>query len=100
MEKLTFEQIMNVLKEKIKEVEKFAYEDYDSEDLGLGEVEEVEQQGGMDEGSNWNSVKHFKDHDVYIEVSSFYSSGYGTDFDGWDDCKEVRPQQKTITVYE
>ena len=106
MEKLNFQQILEIVKQKLDPdndgsgVEEFAYEDYDHEELGLGEIEEVEQEGGMDEGSNWTSVKHFKDHDVYICVSGFYSSGNGTDFDGWFDCTEVRPTQKTITVYE
>lgn len=54
----------------------------------------------MGEGSNWFSVKHFIDHDVYIKVSGFYTSYNGCDFDGWEDCSEVFPQQKTITVYE
>lgn len=62
---------------------------------------EVEQYGGEDQGSTWYSVKYFPDHDVYIRVDGYYSSYNGTDFNGWDgDCKEVRPKQKTITVYE
>lgn len=101
MEKLTFEQIMAVLKEKIDGVSEFAYEDYKKEELELGEIEEVDHYGGEDCGSTWYSVQHFKDHDVYIRVDGYYSSYEGTDFyDGWDCCKEVKPQQKTITVYE
>jgi hypothetical protein len=61
---------------------------------------EIEQQGGEDEGSNWYSIKYFKDHDIYIKVSGWYQSHHGTDFNGWEDCREVKPQQKTITVYE
>lgn len=101
MEKLTYEQIIEVLKEKIESVHDFAHEDYDYEELGLGEVEEVDQQGGENEGSHWHSVKYFKDHDVYIRVDGYYSSYEGTDFyDGWDCCSNVRPKEKTITVYE
>ena len=101
MEKLTYEQIIEVLKEKIDSVNEFAHEDYDNEELGLGEIEEVDQYGGEDQGSNWYSVKHFKDHDVYIRVDGYYSSYDGTDFyEGWGSCSNVRPQQKTITVYE
>jgi hypothetical protein len=63
--------------------------------------EEVDQVGGEDEGSHWHSVKYFKDHDVYIKVTGWYSSYDGTDFESWDEaCSEVQPQQKTITVYE
>src|SRR5690606_38211371 len=47
--------------------------------LGLGEVEEVDSYGGEDCGSNYYSVKYFKDHDVYIKVSGWYQSHYGTD---------------------
>lgn len=62
---------------------------------------EIDQVGGEDEGSHWHSVKYFKDHDVYIKVTGWYSSYNGTDFESWDEaCSEVRPQQKTITVYE
>lgn len=63
--------------------------------------EEVDQEGGEDEGSHWHSVKYFKDHDVYIKVEGWYSPYEGTDFEDWDNaCSEVQPQQKTITVYE
>lgn len=67
----------------------------------LGDIEEIARYGGEGQGETWYSVKHFKDHDVYIRVDGFYSSYNGTDFNGgWGDCSEVRPQQKTITVYE
>lgn len=67
--------------------------------LGLGEVEEVDQRGGEGEGDHWHSVKYFKDHDVYIKTTGFYSSYHGTDFyDGYGE--EVKPQQKTITVFK
>jgi hypothetical protein len=62
--------------------------------------EEVEQYGGEGQGDTWYSVKYFPDHDVYIRVDGFYSSYNGTDFNGWSDCTEVRPQEKTITVYQ
>lgn len=66
--------------------------------IGLGKVVEVQQQGGMDEGSNWFSIKHFVDHDIYIKTSGFYASHYGTDFDGIGEV--VVPKSKVITVYE
>jgi hypothetical protein len=63
--------------------------------------EEIDQKGGEDQGSHWHSVKYFKDHDVYIKVTGWYSSYNGTDFEDWDEaCSEVRPQQKIITVWE
>jgi len=101
MEKLSFEQIMEILEEELERVNDFAYGDFDSEELGLGKSEEVIQQGGADQGSEWYVVHYFKDHDVYIRCDGYYSSYNGTDFDdGWDCCSQVVPTQKTITVYE
>lgn len=126
MEKLNFEQILEVLKEKLSDndreyggVEDFAYGDfgeraYPEAKYGtleynarilpeLGEIYEIAEasEGGEGKGEYWCRVFYFKDHDVYIKVIGFYTSYSGTDFnDGWDCCKEVKPQQKTITVYE
>lgn len=67
--------------------------------LGLGKVIEVEQYGGEDMGSTWYSIKHFVDHDVYIRTDGHYQSYNGTDFyEGYG--KEVKPREKTITVFE
>lgn len=66
--------------------------------LGLGEVEEVDQYGGSGKGDTWYSVKHFKDHDVYIRIDGYYSSYNGTDFEeGYG--REVKPKEKVITVF-
>ena len=63
--------------------------------------EEVDQYGGEGEGDTWYSIKYFPDHDVYIKVSGWYQSYDGTNFSSWDSaCSEVKPSQKTITVYE
>jgi hypothetical protein len=62
--------------------------------------EEVDSYGGEGQGETWYSVKYFRDYDVYIKVDGYYTSYNGVEFDrGWDSCKEVRPKQKTITVY-
>lgn len=99
--KKTFKEILEILEEKLAKVEDFAYESYDEEKLGLGPIEEVHQEGGEGEGSHWESVQYFKEHDVYISVVGYYTSYHGTDFyDGWSCCKEVKPKEKTITVYE
>lgn len=67
--------------------------------LGLGEIKEVDSYGGEGQGETWYTIKHFVDHDVYIRTDGFYSSYNGTDFyDGWGE--EVKPVQKTVTVYE
>lgn len=65
-----------------------------------GEYKEVEQFGGEGQGDQWWSVKHFKEHDVYLKVVGYYQSHYGTDIYDWSHVKEVRPAQKTVTVYE
>jgi hypothetical protein len=62
---------------------------------------EADQYGGEGQGDTWFSIKYFEEHDVYLKVSGWYQSHYGTDFSDWDDAvKEVKPQEKTITVYE
>lgn len=68
--------------------------------LELGQMVEVDSYGGEGQGDTWYSVKHFVDHDVYIKVDGYYTSYEGTSFyGGWTCCSEVKPVQKTITVY-
>jgi len=77
---------------QVKELEWLKY-------LGLGEVIEVEQVGGEGEGSTWYSIKYFKDHNVYIKISGYYSSYEGTEFDeGYGE--EVKPVERTVTIFE
>ena len=67
--------------------------------LGLGKVVEIEQYGGEDQGSTWYSIKHFVDHDIYIQTDGYYSSYHGTDFDeGYG--YEVKPVQVMVTQYK
>ena len=101
--KMTYKEIIQILRENINRVSEFAYEDYDKEELEkiLGEFDEINQYGGEGKGDEWYSVKYFKDHDVYIRVDGWYSSYNGVDFDaGWDCCKEVRPIERMVTFYE
>jgi len=94
----TAQEILDIIKENMS-ISEFAYEDYDSEELGLGKVEEVDRYGGEGQGSTWYSVKHFVEHDVYIRTDGWYSSYDGTYFDeGYG--TEVRPVEKTVTFYE
>lgn len=83
-------------------IDTFAYDDGNDElPEEIGKMEEVEQHGGEGEGDDWYSVKFFPKHNIYIKVSGYYSSESGTSFDGWeDDCKEVTPKEKMVTVYE
>jgi len=99
MKKLTAKEILEIIEKAEIDVSDFAYGEFDPIDLRLGEFEEVDSGGGCDRGSNWYSVKHFKDHDVYIKTTGYYQSHHGTEFyNGYG--KEVKPQTKTITVYE
>ena len=100
---MTAKEIFQLLEDHEVDVSDFAYGELPESNKvlksSLGEWEEVAQYGGTDQGSTWYSVKHFKDHGVYIRTDGFYQSHHGTDFDeGYG--KEVFPQQKTITVYE
>ena len=100
MNKLTYKEILDILKINLS-VEEFAHYNDTSNMFNLGEMKEVSQYGGSGKGENWYAVKYFKDHDIYIRVNGFYSSYLGVSFDSWDECVfEVRPENKTITVYE
>lgn len=96
---MTVKEIIEKLEENDISVSAFAYCDFDSKELGLGEFKEVEQKGGEDEGSEWYSIKYFKDHDVYIMTQGYYQSHYGTDFD-YGYGEEVKPKEKIVIVYE
>lgn len=99
MSKLTAQEIIEKLKEGCEKVSQFAYGDFD-DDLA-GPSKEVDSTGGIDRGSHWTRTYHFTDHDVYLKVTGYYQSHCGTDFDeGWDCVKEVKPKEKTITIYE
>lgn len=97
---MTAQEILDSIEKSGMTIDQFAYDDYNKEAFeATGGWEEVEQYGGEGQGDTWYSVKYFPDHDVYIRIDGFYTSYHGTDFyDGLG--REVRPQEKTITVYE
>jgi hypothetical protein len=99
MEKLTATQIIQKIADSGISVRQFGYFDFNSDELGLGEITEVSRQGGEGKGEDWHSVKYFVDHDVYIKTEAFYSSYHGCDFE-YGYGEEVRLREKTITVYE
>jgi len=51
---------------------------------------------------DWYSVKYFPEHDIYIKVTGYFKSWSDeVEFEeGWDCCEDVKPVQKTITIYE
>lgn len=62
----------------------------------LGEYEVVHTSDFYD-GYECFGVLYFKEHDIYVKVSGYYSSYNGTE---WSTLREVKPKEKTIIVYE
>jgi len=95
------DEIIKALEAAEITVDEFAYGDFNSPVEGIGEIVEVYQEGGENQGSHWESVKHLVDQDMYVKVVGWYSSYSGTDFDSYDnDLRIVTPKEKVITVYE
>ncbi len=115
---MNYQEILEELKKQCSDVSEFAHEGVDGEEVYpeakygteeygilknsvLGIVKEVARYGGEGKGEDWWVVYRFVDHNVYIKVNGYYQSYNGTEFyDGWDCCSEVKPIQKTITVFE
>ncbi len=98
---MNYKEILDVLKTQFEDVEDFAFSGGQTHVDGVGKMKEIAKYGGEGKGEEWWRVRYFPEHDVYIKVDGWYSSYNGTDFEGWDDsCKEVRPKEKLITVYE
>jgi hypothetical protein len=78
------------------------YEITEGELEGIGHVEVIENVGGEGEGDHRHLVFHLTAADgdcQYFKLDGYYSSYGGTEWDS-SDIYEVRPKQKTITVYE
>lgn len=99
MNKLTSEQIIDILKVELPPQDFVLQEPY-SKNLGdmLGECIQVHQHGGEGQGVSYYVVNYFPKHDVYIRTDGYYSSYDGLDV--YDFGHEVFPKEKTITVYE
>jgi len=84
---------------KTQEFDDFIYESYNGYPEVLGKVEIVSSKGDREGGGSYAEIVfHFKDHNVYLRVTGYYSSYHGTDWE--EDWTEVFPREKTITVYE
>lgn len=68
----------------------------------IGRWIQVEQKGGYDEGSHWESIMYFPDHDLYLKTIGYYSSYDGLEVDNsyHSSVTQVKPKEVTITVYE
>lgn len=97
---MNFKEILNIL-QGLGTIDQFANEHKEFRKLidHTGPYEIVKEYGGEGKGETWYKVFYFTNHDVYIKVDGFYSSYEGVEFEGWDDATEVRPTEKTITVY-
>ena len=91
-------KLLERLKELFSENENFfAYEVGNVEEFG--EVPIVDEEGDCEGGGDYSMVvRHFKNLDVYVRQTGFYSSYNGTDWN--DDFTIVKPVEKTITVFE
>jgi hypothetical protein len=63
----------------------------------LGTYKRVHQDRVGSDKDTAETVYYFADHDCYIQFSGYYSSYERTEYDTW---LEVKPVQKTITIYE
>lgn len=66
-------------------------------------IEQVDKYGGEDQGSDYWFVVSITDgtDTQYFKYSGHYNSWEGTEWYDFDDfLKEVKPEEKTITVYE
>ena len=97
MEKLTFQQIVDLLDENYN-LNDFKYL-HDENNGDLGDVKQVYHYGGSDKGTHYETVNHFVDHDVYIKLEGYYTSDSGVEYDGYY-YEEVKPKEKLVIVYE
>jgi len=88
------------IEDKLKELKishsNFAFGKFPNPLSDIGEWEEVY----LNDGELWQSVKHFKELDVYIKttgISSSYNDGVEF-YDGYGE--EVKPATKTVTIYK
>lgn len=96
MNKMTAQEILAAIEAADISVDEFAYGDFESPE-GVGEYDEVDEYGGEDCGSEWYSVKFFKDHNVYIRTDGYYQSYDGATFDDYG--QEVFPTEVTKIEY-
>lgn len=64
-----------------------------------GPFVQVASKGGEGQGEEYWLIYHFTAHNVYIKVSGFYTSYDGVDW-SYGGFSEVKPVEKTMTVYE
>ena len=110
MEKLTYDQISTLIKQKewgddfvigLDIDDEFLVDQYSDYVETFGAIKRVES-GGFDSDSYYSSVKvfrvyHFIDHNVFIRFTGWLESYDGCQFEA---LEQVQPIEKTITIYE
>jgi hypothetical protein len=89
-----------------QEIENLIINNGGVEKLVDGELDEiipayeiVDKKGDREGGGEYSmKVFHFKEANVFLKVTGFYSSYHGTDWN--EEIEEVKPVEKTVTVYE
>lgn len=82
-------------------LQEFADNYHDTLPNGIGSYEQVYSSGHYND-NNWIGVMYFDDHDIYLQIETWYTSYGGLNFDnyGWNDIVQVYPYEKTITDYK
>lgn len=95
---MTTEKLLERLGELFNDNEGyFAYEMNNTEEFGEAPI--VDETGDCEGGGDYSMiVRHFKNLDVYVKQTGFYSSYNGTDWN--KDFTIVKPVEKMITVFE
>lgn len=94
------EDVYTSLEELNFVVEKYGYEyaqEFKDEFSKLGKIKCVEQFGGEGKGDEYYTVYHFVDHDIYISFDGWYASHRGSEY---NDMSEVRPKIVEKTEWE
>lgn len=96
----TYSEILEVLESTYDSVLTFI-DEFDDNIEGIGPCNQIEHFGGEGKGDTYYDIFHFPEQDIYIKVEGWYTSYHGVDYsDGWSCCRQVKPAQKTIVVYE
>lgn len=87
--------------DKLRGLQKKQLDDFLKEH-NIPHFECVEEVGGEGQGEHWHIVYYFREIDIYIKITGYYQSYDGVSIDSSYDysCREVRPKDKIIVVYE
>ena len=63
----------------------------------LEDMKLVDHYGGEGQGDNYYTIWEFPKLEIFVKFYGWYRSHYGTEYQG---STEVKPREKTITVYD